>query len=511
MTFSSAAPYRRLKSTAGRLLGAPRRILGRGRPPVVADAADTPVAVAAGPPFCGWPVEDENCRGAVVDGVSLRRYPFPYRCAVAINNDTDCFIFSAFDALHRFVDGRHETPLGKGLGLEVADSFWIWSTTGEVSLYHAAPWADAAPPSAEHERLVELARAGWLDTLHGFGSWDESWELDRDRIARALDYLDNRGIKLKVYVGHGGYNMTHNFGGPWGYYQHADDRSHPSYCLDLLRAYGFRYFWSDPFYELDKFGEDLTFKSQTELDEAVAGHDFHRFFYSNDPEDFRRAREVFPGADEATRLTWRRRLFNHVMCPVVARDGLPVYAFKRFRGHDGPNSGNFIGQINPQSLDALEARQGAAVIYQHFGVWRALSMGKGHASQRSSLPGNVLDEHGIWAFRTLADRCREGRVLVATTRRLLDFIRLRDHLAFSVFRDNGCVSIRIEGGACPVDGELDLDERDLAGLAFKVPRAHGEPILLFGERRLPAAVAEDPEDSGRLIVYLPWRRLEALE
>jgi hypothetical protein len=515
MTPSSTALYRRLKFAARRLkfaarrpLRAARRILAGRSLGVVADGAAPGGAGAPKSPFCGWTVDVENRRGGVVDGVSLRRYPFPYRCAVAINNDTDGFLFPAFEAFHRFVNGRQETPLGQGVGLEVADSFWFWSTGGQVSLYHAAPWVNDAAPSAEHERLIEMARAGWLDTLHGFGAWSEKWELDRDRIARALDYLDSRGVRLKVYVGHGGFNMTHNFGGPWGYYQHADDRGHPSYCLDLLRAYGFRYFWSDPFYELDKFGEDLTFESQDQLDLAVLGHDFHRFFYSNDPADFTRSREVFPGADEATRVMWRRRLFNRVLCPVTARDGLPVYAFKRFRGHDGPNAGNFIAQLNRQSLDALEARQGAVVVYQHFGVWRALFMGKGHASQRPSRPADVLDEHGIWAFRTLAERHREGRIMVATTRRLLDFIRLRDSLVFSVVRESDKVLIRLDGAACPAEGRLELDVDSLAGLAFTLRRSAGEPVILLRGRQLPAEVVEDPDDPAFVIAHLPWRALE---
>jgi hypothetical protein len=332
--------------------------------------------------------------------------------------------------------------------------------------------------------------------------------VDRDRIGRALDYLDGRGVRLKVYVGHGGYNMAHNFGGPWGYYQHADDKGHPSYCLDLLRAYGFRYFWSDPFYELDKFGEDLIFASQGDLDAAVAGHDFQRYFVSADPEDFSRPREVFPGADDAARLAWRRRLFNHPLCPVVARDGHSVYAFKRFRGHDGPNAGNFIVQVNPQSLDALEARRGTVIVYQHFGVWRALFMGKGHASQHQSRAPSILDGHGVWAFRTLAERHREGRVLVATTRRLLDFIRVRDCIDFSVIRNGGKVLIRIDGGACPVEGRLELDAASLAGLAFVVPRRFGEPLLLLGDRKLPAEVVDDPDDAGCIIAHLPWRPME---
>lgn len=484
-----------------------RSLLNRQAPGehMVAQAA---VPAPVGASSCGWAVAEENRRGRRVGAISIRRYPFPYRCALSVNNDTDCFRHAPFEAFHAFVSGRGETRFGTGLGLEVADSFWVWAYSNQLCLYQATPWTDDPQPSPEHDRLLELARAGWLDTLHGFGAWMENRPVERDRIARALDYLDSKGVKLKVYVGHGGYNMAHNFGGPWGYYQNADNPKHVSYCHDLLTDYGFRYHWTDVAYELDKFGDDLTFDSQEQLNAEVARHDFNRYFYCNDPEDYARAREVFPGLDADGLAAWRRRLFNHTIVPVQARDGRPAMVFKRFRGHDGPMAGNFIAQVNPGSLDALEKRQGAAIVYQHFGVWRALFMGKRHASQRWSEPDTVLDEHNVWAFRTLAERFREGRVLVATTRRLLDFLWMRDNLDYRVAEESGRTVIRIDAIDCPVDGRVVPDAAALAGLAFEVPKSLGEPVVLVEETKLSTVSVEDPADPNRLVVHLPWQTLE---
>ena len=482
-----------------------RRLVLQDGQPLVSHAASPPNGAA---PYSGWPAQAENLRGAQVSGVAVRRYPFPYRCALAINNDTDGLRYDAFRAFHAYVSGRGETPFGPGLGLEVADSFWVWAAGGEFGLYHAPPWSEAAQPSPEHDRILELARAGWLDTLHGFGAWNDDWHLDRDRIAKALAYLDSKDVKLKVYVGHGGYNMTHNFGGPWGYYHGADDTAHRSYCFDLLSDYGFKYHWTDVCYELDKFGDDLVFDDQAQLDDAVARHDFQRYFHANDPADYTQAREVFPGIGDEERIAWRRRLFNHTIVPVTARDGRPALVFKRFRGHDGPMAGNFITQVNPQSLDALEARRGAVVIYQHFGVWRALFMGKRHASQRVSEPETVLDEHNVWAFRDLAERHRDGRVLVATTRRLLDFLWMRDHLVYRVENRNGTTVVRIEGIECPLKGRIQPEPADLAGLAFEIPKRLGEPTLAIGDKALPMTSIEDPEDPARLVIHQPWQSME---
>ena len=459
--------------------------------------------------YCGWSINDENETGnSRADGVLLRRYPYPFRCALALNNDTDGFTHDAFEAFHSFVNGRGETPFGTGLGLEVSDSFWVWSTNKQLSLFHSAPWETPAARSPEHDRVLELAKLGWLDTLHGFGAWNEDWHLDRDRIENALDYLESQDINLSVYVSHGGFNMAHNYGGVWGYYQHADDPGHKSYCLDLLTRHGFNYFWSDPFYELDKFGEYQKFSSQEDLDEAVQRHDFARFFYTNDPLDYSKSREVFPGLSDSQRVEWKRRLFNRILVPTVARDGQAVFQFKRFRGRDGPMSGNFILQVNPDSLDELETKEAAVVVYQHFGIWRGLFMGKRHPSQRISNPEDVLDEHNIWAFRTLADRYNEGRVFVTTTKRLLDYLRIRDALEYSVRREEGKCVINIEALNCPVLGRSAPSEDILQGISFNVPLSLGDPIVLLDGDKLKDGILQKERIDDQHVVHFRWTAME---
>ena len=71
-----------------------------------------------------------------------------------------------------------------------------------------------------------------------------------------------------------------------------DNPEHKSYCFDLLTDYGFKYYWTDVAYELDKFGDDLLFDNQEELESEVTSHDFQRFFYANSPADYARACRV---------------------------------------------------------------------------------------------------------------------------------------------------------------------------------------------------------------------------
>lgn len=462
------------------------------------------------PAFCGWNVEEENQVGQAGLPLKLLRYPHPFKCAVAINNDTDGLHLDAFLGFHDFINGNKPTPLGDGLGLEVGNSFWIWAENGNLSLIHAHPSKEAGL-SRDAEIIKEFAQAGWLDTLHGCGAWNGDWTLDRERIAFGLNLLTEQGIKPVIYSNHGGYNMAHNIGGPWGYYQHGDLPGKRSYCLDLLTDFGFRYFWTDVFYELDKFGEHQVFENQMKLDKEVSEHDFHRYFNSNDPEDYTRSRIVFPNIAKHEVDSWKKKLFNRLLVDVPTRDGKIIKVVKRFRGHDGPNAGNFVQQVNAEQLDKLEICGGAVVIYQHFGIWRAIGMGKRHRSQRS-VHAPALDEHAIWAFRELAQRQAEGRVFITTTSRLLDYLWVRDNLNFSVEGSDLSRLILIHSIDCPTFGKVTLKPNQLQGIGFHVPSKwleikviiEGSPIPLNFQRTPSSSSTSTSED----IIFIPWQRLE---
>ncbi len=241
---------------------------------------DRVLARARRPPVtrCGWSHAQENATGQAQAGGTLRRSLYPYRCALAISNGTDSMTPEAFHEFHAFVNRSKTTVLGDGLGLEVGGSYWVWSERKYVSLYYGSPDEPDLRPSPQTDRFRELGRLGWLDTLHGFGAWSKEWMIDRDRMRFALDRPRELGMKTSVYANHGGFNIAHNIAGPWGYYQKGGIPRDHSYCLDLLRDFGSKYYWNDAFYELDRYGEHQVIRSQPDLDRAVATHDLERYF-----------------------------------------------------------------------------------------------------------------------------------------------------------------------------------------------------------------------------------------
>lgn len=445
----------------------------------------------------------------------LRRFPFPYLAALSISNDTDGMNWAAFEDWHSFVCGTGPTPYGDGLGLEVSDSFWIWSDAGAFALRHASPWDDPGVASPETERIIELVRAGWIDTLHSFGDWDPVFNLTRDAMRRGLDLLDRLELRPPVYVNHGGGLRLHNLGGPWATYQSGDDPESPFYNLDLLRAAGFRFYWTDVLYENDLFGENL---DREVLPAALRQRPHGRWL--NVTEHLSRVdrrgvqRPAFTGLSKDQSVRIAQHISENLLVPLIGRDDAAFWGFKRFRGHEPPNTASFALQASAANLDLLEAGGGACVVYQHFGVWRALGRGKRHVSQIESRQP-LLDENALWAFRDIARRQASGRLLVTTTARLLGYIWLRDSLTFSVsvpkMRGESAVglTITLDEVDCPVEGRRPVKPSELNGLAFQVPSRTG-PVTIWSKagQELTTRRAPDPTAPGWDAVYLTWERLE---
>ena len=438
--------------------------------------------------------------------IHIRNCPFPYAAAFALSNDCDSCSMEAFEDWHAFVNGRASTPYGEGLGLEIGDSFWIWQG-GSLGLALSVGAADEpVRETADTERLAELGRAGWLDTLHSLGNWRQDYTSfrhdlgTREEVERSLEMLDAKGLKPFVYVNHS-YSPS-NVSGPWGFYQKMDDPAHPMYAMDLIRKFGFRYFWPDYAQDIEKFGDHLAYGSDAELRQAIKDYRQWKLIYKRTSVTEAQVIDFPLELPELRAL--HLAMFNRTITRVPALDGFPMAAFKRYRGPWHPDQSSFHLQASAENLDSLEQRGGAAIVYQHFGVTRG---GPDNAKQRSTPP--VLNDKSVHAWRDIARRAEAGRLFVTTTGRLLDYLCLAERLTFTLKKSPEKWMIRLAPLEKSAQWSLRPKKDLLNGLAFVVPADAPEIVVLDSSRRtLDFQRSPDPVRPGRHALYRQWQKLE---
>jgi len=438
--------------------------------------------------------------------VYIRPYPFPFIAAFALSNDCDSCSMEAFEDWHGFVNGPKSISYGEGLGLEVGDSFWIWQGG---SLGVALSMGSADEPVRELpfvDRVAEIGRAGWFDTLHSLGNWRQDYKSfrhdlgTREEVERGLEMLDAKGLKPFVYVNHS-YSPS-NVSGPWGFYQKMDDPAHPMYAMDLIRKFGFRYFWPDYAQDVEKFGDHLAYESDAELRQAIKDYRQWKLIYKRTSMTEAQAIDFPLELPELRAL--HLAMFNRSIVRVPALDGLPMAAFKRYRGTSAADESSFHLQASPENLDSLEQAGGAVIVYQHFGVTRD---GPDNAKRRSTPP--VLSANSVGAWRDIARRADAGRLFVTTTGRLLDYLSLAERLTFTVEKSPQKWTIGLAALDNSAEWSLRPQNDLLNGLAFVVPPDAPEIIVLDSNRKIQEFMrAEDPARPGRHALYRPWQKLE---
>jgi hypothetical protein len=429
--------------------------------------------------------------------VALLKYPHPFKAALAVSNDAVHLTWDAFEDWHAFVNSTGETPYGKGLGLEVGDSFRVWSKTGEFALFHGAMSEGSGAKSPEHERIRELAMAGWLDTLNGFGS--REGKVDRAAVEDALGGLAAAGIGPTVFVG-GAESRASNPGGVWGATDCGDDPRSAGYCLDLLRKAGFDYFWSEPFVEIQKFGDDITYSAR-DLKVLKLDYDASRFIPMVNNKTVLDALGVAK-PDAAIDL-----FLSSILIPHRMRDGRKALSFKRYRGDFRPDSSIFAHQVNAARLNDLVARGASVIVQQCFGHWHA--MGRAETDTRSDRYSAVplLDDHSVWAWRFLAERQEKDEIFITTTRRLLDFVRTRRGLVYSASMTDKGMRIVLDKVVCQAYGDQPVTAATAQGLSFSAPGDVNLEVALASGQRLPVT-RNFVEAENKTVVTVPWVRLE---
>lgn len=283
-------------------------------------------------------------------------FPPPYESMLAINSDVEWTSWDIqVELLHEF----------GARNLEVAFSYWMFSSPNVTwSLFD-----EDLNYSKYAKKAIELAKAGILDTNHSFGGRKHAGgcSFDRGKIESAYGLLNSEGIKTSIYTNHGGIYDVQNIGGiGWATYQQGDLPGEASYHLDLTLDQGYKFFWCDPDYTVDRYFLASTIDDEDSL--FVSG---------------------------------------------IGRDGRKFLRFRRFLGDlsSGPSIENFHEQVHQLISNQ---KSGYAVIFQHLGVER-----NEDGTPKSCL-SNPLRSTFYDALNSLENEVSRGKILVTTTEKLLN-------------------------------------------------------------------------------------------
>lgn len=392
--------------------------------------------------------------------VRLRPCPHPYAAMLAICSDLDETPDArVYFETARYLNTTEATPLGPGLGLEVGNTMYFDMPPSQFAYWNA--------DDGGRERIRILMRSGHVDCFHSFGDLATS----RADAGRSLDELDRHDCPLAVWIDHA--VAPTNFGADI-MKGTGDVLGAPAYHADLTIGFGVRYVWRGR----------ITSVTGQDVPRHLGGIFDPRHPLASTRTLTKEAVKGVLGPLGGGRYAIHAP--NRLLRRVELRDGRPVLEFLRANPYwqavdKGETAAGLAGVLTPALINRLVARRGRMILYTHLGKVR----------DREVLFGPVTR----LALEGLAEAYRAGRVLVTTTRRLLDHARESEEATWE---------------CRPREGVLEIDLRtpgDGAGLGFTVADPERTQLLVNGVP--PARTVRAPATSGRPgYVGLPWNRLE---
>lgn len=403
---------------------------------------------------------------AQAERVALRAFPYPFRAMLAINSDIDRMSPWRFRELHRFLNTNEETPLGPGLGLDIADSLWFYRRrlgrldpiSVELSYFHGH---DSSIVSPYAEELLHYIRCGWIDTIHGYGNFsgvtDPALRFTRRHAEDALAVLARAGLTIPVWSNHGARGNSQNIGrAPW---MEGDDPESAAYHADLLREAGVIYHWGS--------GDSTTIGHPTKL---------------------------IPRVLQDGQKCWEFTRFSSRPFEESQRDGLPPWQVESERARGRAAAMVWLPrwlhiQLAEPVLRDLIENEHFAILAQHLGTARPMIV----------LGGPAAD-----SLTRLASLQGSGEILIARTARLLAYNRARDHLRYALIEEADNLIIDVSEIDDPVLGSSIPSVDDLRGITFRLAEERRARLFVAGREVDEAEILRGVEDDGVETIGFAW-------
>lgn len=366
-----------------------------------------------------------------------------------------------YEETARFLNTTEATTMGDGLGLEVGNTIYFDMPPDQFAYWNTDDRGRAL--------VRALIRSGHIDCFHSFGDLATT----RQQAGRSLDELAHHGCRLKVWIDHA--IAPTNFGADI-MRGTGDVPGAPAYHADLTCGFGVEYVWR---------GRVTSVVAQ-DVPRRLGG-----IFDPRHPLASSRtlAKEMTKGGlARLGHAKYSMHPRNEVLRPARLRDGREVKEFLRANPFwlavdKGETADGLAGVLVRPMLERLIARGGVSILYTHLGKVSDRRQPLGPAT-RAALEG-------------LAGFYREGRILVTTTRRLLDYRAAVREAAVAMADRDGSREVEI---TLPPHRPAD-------GLTVYLSRPEPTRLRLNG-RVVTDARYNEPDHTGQASLSVPWRPLE---
>lgn len=386
-----------------------------------------------------------------MNGITLRRIPYPYRAVLCISNDID-----GTDT----VEVHHEIQsfMRRGIGVDFSNTFFPFHDENKFSFFSSR--------SGDKETIIAQIQSGEIDAIHSFG---EKNDFSRRDAETALAELRQSNCRINIWIDHAESPSNlckHRFVG------HGDSPDRREYHFDLLYNFGIRYIWTERLSNI--VGQETPLTVQSVLRIFDKSHPNGSFLQMT-----KTAAKIF--------LSWlgvqKYDFFktNLLVKPAVMQDNRPIYEFIRFNNHcKGAAVGDSFEDlhylISKRVLERLKKVEGFSIVYIHLGK-------KFNLASREA-------KRTVAALRNLRKEFDSGQILLWRLEKILNYSLIVRHLRWDWNHKNGIHQINIQS----IDDPLGLfplsSEENLKNITFYIPngaeielRCRGKKIL--GARRNP--------------------------
>ena len=408
--------------------------------------------------------------------VALRKFPYPYKAAMAICSDVDnTETLEEFLEIQRFLNTREMTSMGKGLGLEIGNSFFFYEPPeGAISYFLS--------DLSVKETIIAYIKSGQIDFLHSYG---KKSDFTREDAINALEELRRNNCRVDVWVDHDkslsnlGDDVTFGFG---------DRRDSKAYHADMTIDYGIKFVWLGRVTMI--VGQSVPVTVRTFISMFDSRQPLHSLI--NISKEFaKNALGVFGSKKYAMHKD------NDLIRVVKLDDGSKVYEFTRFDNFwegvaTGATNKRLAYVLSEGTLNRLKDAEGYMIVYTHLG-------------KNSDCMEFVCKETQN-ALRNLANESQAGNIYVTTTSRLLNYYVNHKYLNWSFELGEEEVIIRINSINDPIFGSVIPSVMNLEGITFYVP--DNKRVRMFiGVQEIEGIRTNPRDDTGRISVSIQLTNL----